>query len=88
MRDTPPDSLGTPPQAWCDEAETGLSTLYGWWGKGQGPRSIRLGGRRLVRETPSEYAARLEAEQRAEDAARREALARLALKKKPRSEAA
>ncbi len=88
MRDDTVSPLGIPPREWCDDSYTGLSTLYGLWTRGLGPRSVRVGGRRYVRETPNEYAARLEAEQRAEDEARRDALARLASKKQPTKRAA
>ncbi len=63
---------GVPVGPWAKQINRGVSTVYGWFETGRGPRSILVGGRRIIRETPEEFYARLEAEQ----SATREALLR------------
>lgn len=49
---------------WCEEAKISKPLLYKLWQSEQGPRSIKIGRKRLITESPAEFLARVEAEQK------------------------
>src|SRR5205814_7254117 len=45
-------------EIWCHSAGIGRTLLFALWREGRGPRSIRLGRRRLITEEPDAFFAR------------------------------
>lgn len=60
---------GIPPRQWTQtEVRMAISTLYDLWSKGIGPHHVRVGGKRLILESESQYLRRL-ADQQTKQAA-------------------
>lgn len=55
---------GIPPRKWTEsEVPMAISTLYSLWERGIGPLTVKVGGKRLIRETGAQYLARIAADQ-------------------------
>jgi hypothetical protein len=44
---------------WCQDADISRTRLYALWTAACGPRSVRVGGRRLISESPAQFLERL-----------------------------
>lgn len=44
---------------WLQEADLSRPFLYKLWTRGEGPKSIKIGRRRLITETPGEWLGRV-----------------------------